>query len=123
MYDDSNIFAQILRDEIPYDKVYEDQHVLAFKDINAAAPVHVLVVSKGQYVSFDDFVATRNTETIARFFKSVQKVAEELGLVESGYRLITNHGPDASQTVPHFHVHILGGRQLGGLLPGDVEVR
>jgi histidine triad (HIT) family protein len=120
MYDSNNVFAKIQRGEIPAKKVYEDDAVLAFHDISAAAPVHVLVIPKGEYVSFDDFCAKAANDTIVAFFKSVQRIAAILGLPENGYRLITNHGPDASQSVPHFHVHILGGRSLGGLLPDDI---
>lgn len=123
VYDKNNIFAKILRGEIPSKKIYEDEHVFAFADIAPAAPVHILVVPKGEYVSFDDFAAKASPETIARFFTAVRKIANEQGMQEDGYRLITNHGPDASQSVPHFHVHILGGRPLGGLLPGDVSHR
>lgn len=122
-YDSNNIFARIIRKEIPNKTVYEDDAVLAFHDIAAAAPVHVLVVPKGNHVSFDDFLKNAGAETVAGFFSRVQKIAGELGLIEGGYRLITNHGPDASQSVPHFHVHILGGKPLGGLLPGDAVTR
>ncbi len=118
-YDSGNIFAKIVRGEIPCKKVYEDDWVLAFSDIAPAAPAHVLVVPKGEYVSFDDFAREALPEEIARFFQTVRAIAAEQGLEETGYRLITNHGADASQSVPHFHVHILGGRPLGGLLPGD----
>jgi diadenosine tetraphosphate (Ap4A) HIT family hydrolase len=122
-YDSGNIFARILRGEIPSNKVHEDEHSLAFHDISAAAPVHVLVVPKGEYVSFDDFVQKAGAESVARFFATVRHIAAKLGVVEKGYRLITNHGTDASQSVPHFHVHILAGRPLGGLLPGDEHIR
>ena len=122
-YDASNIFARILRGEIPCDAVYEDEHALAFRDISPAAPVHVLVIPRGDYVSFDDFVQKAGGAEVAAFFASVQKVAAQLGVQEGGYRLITNHGKDASQSVAHFHVHILAGRPLGGLLPGDVLSR
>ncbi len=122
-YDSDNIFAKMLRGEIPNNSVYEDEHALAFHDISPAAPVHVLVIPKGEYVSFDDFMQTAGAERVAQFFSAVRKVAEQLGVIDSGYRLITNHGSDASQTVPHFHVHILGGRPLGGLLPGDALSR
>lgn len=118
-YDPNNIFAKILRGEIPCKKIYEDDRVLAFPDIAPAAPVHVLVVPKGEYVSFNDFLTTVSQDVVTHFFAAVQKVASQLGLEEGGYRLITNHGADASQSVPHFHVHILGGRPLGGLVPGD----
>ncbi|MGB1540417.1 MAG: HIT domain-containing protein [Rickettsiales bacterium] len=122
-YDSNNIFAKILRGEIPNDTVYEDEHVLAFNDIAPAAPVHILVVPKGEYVSFHDFMAKATAEDVALFFAIVRQIAKEAGLDESGYRILTNHGADASQSVPHFHVHILGGRPLGGLLPGDEAVR
>lgn len=122
-YDPQNIFARIIKGEIPCDRVYEDEAVLAFRDISPAAPVHVLVTPKGDYVSFHDFMVKAGAEAVTRFFERVRHVAAELGLEESGYRLIANHGADASQTVPHFHVHILGGRALGGLLPGDAETR
>lgn len=116
-YDPQNIFARILRGEIPCKKTYEDEHALAFEDIAPAAPVHVLVVPKGEYSSFDDFAARASAQEMQGFFASVRKVAQQLGLSEGGYRIISNFGPDASQTVHHFHVHILGGRVLGGLLP------
>lgn len=93
--------------------------MLAFHDVSPAAPVHVLVVPKGEYVSFDDFSANADAGVISRFFKSVGQIAKQLNLAEGGYRLITNHGADASQSVAHFHIHILGGKQMGGLLPGD----
>lgn len=115
-YDPTNIFAKILRQEIPSAKIYEDEQVYAFKDIAPEAPVHVLVTPKGEYVSFDDFVAKASPEAVAHFFRTVQTIAAQLGLCESGYRLITNHGREAAQSVPHFHVHILGGRALGHLL-------
>src|SRR5688572_20019274 len=117
-YDDNNVFARIIRGEIPAQKVYEDGDVLAFHDISRAAPVHVLVIPKGKYISFDDFTTGAGAEEVARFFAAIRKIAHELGVAESGYRLVTNHGSNASQTVPHFHVHILAGRALGGLLPG-----
>lgn len=118
-YDSSNIFARIIRKELPADMVYEDDAVLAFRDISPAAPVHVLVIPKGEYCSFDDFVSKAGSEEVALFFATIRKVAHAQGLAESGYRLITNHGAEACQTVLHFHVHIIGGRPLGGLLPGD----
>ena len=115
-YDDGNIFARILKGEIPCDKVYEDAHALAFKDINPQAPVHVLVIPKGAYVSFADFSVGASDEAIAGFFRAVGKVATDLGVDAPGYRLIANHGPDSHQEVPHFHVHILAGRPLGPML-------
>jgi histidine triad (HIT) family protein len=116
-YDSTNVFAKILRGEIPCRKIYEDDHVLAFEDIAAAAPVHVLVIPKGAYLSFSDFSQRAGGEALAAFFASVQKVIGQLGIEEGGYRLITNHGAHGSQSVPHFHVHILAGRPLGALLP------
>lgn len=115
-YDDGNIFARILRGEIPCKKVHEDAHALAFHDINAQAPVHVLVIPKGSYVSFADFSAQASADEIAGFFQAVGKVARDLGVEADGYRLLANHGPDAHQEVPHFHVHILAGRPLGPML-------
>lgn len=116
-YDPNNIFAKIIRGEIPCKKVYEDAFAFAFEDIAPAAPVHVLVVPKGEFTSFDDFSKHASAEMIKGFFAAVGKITGQLSVVDSGYRIITNHGPDASQTVHHFHVHILGGRPLGGLLP------
>lgn len=122
-YDSTNIFARILRGEIPNKTVYEDDHVLAFHDIAPAAPVHILVIPKGEYMSFEDFMAKSSAAEVATFFSTIRNIATKLGVDKTGYRLITNHGADASQSVPHFHVHILGGRPLGGLLPGDVLAR
>lgn len=122
-YDTGNVFARILRGEIPASKVYEDEEVLAIRDIAAAAPVHLLVMPKGEYVSFDDFAAKAAPETVGRFFQKLRSIAAEQGVRGGGYRLITNHGADASQSVPHFHVHLLAGRPLGGLLPEDTTER
>jgi diadenosine tetraphosphate (Ap4A) HIT family hydrolase len=118
-YDPNNIFAKILEGKVPCNKVYEDDFVLAFHDVSPAAPVHVLVIPKGNYISFADFTVHAGEFGIANFFATVGRIANELGLAETGYRLITNHGRNASQSVPHFHVHILGGTPLGGLLAGD----
>ena len=115
-YDPQNIFAKILRGEIPCDKVYEDDTALAFKDINPQAPVHVLVLPKGPYVSQDDFSANAPDAEIAGFFRAVGTVARQLGVVEDGYRFLANTGRDAHQEVPHFHVHIFAGRDLGGMI-------
>lgn len=115
-YDDNNIFARILRGEIPSRKVYEDEHALAFHDINPQAPHHVLVIPKGRYVSWDDFSATASDAEIAGFVRAVGKVAREAGMVEPGYRLLANIGPDSHQEVPHLHVHIFAGRPLGPML-------
>jgi histidine triad (HIT) family protein len=116
-YDRSNIFARILRGEIPCKRVYEDAHVLAFDDITARAPTHVLVIPKGEYVSLDDFTANASDVEIAALIRAVGRIARERGVAESGYRIIANNGPNAHQEVMHFHVHVLGGRDLGGMLP------
>jgi diadenosine tetraphosphate (Ap4A) HIT family hydrolase len=115
-YDDGNIFARILRGELPCRKVYEDDHVLAFHDINPLAPLHILVIPKGAYVSWDDFSANASETEIAAFIRGVGKVARDNGLVEPGYRLLANIGPDGGQEVPHLHVHIFGGKRLGMML-------
>lgn len=115
-YDDTNIFAKILRGEIPCKKVYEDEFALAFHDINPLAPVHVLVIPKGQFVSPDDLTAEGSPELLSGFFRAVGETARLLGLVDSGYRILANNGQDAHQEVPHFHVHIFAGRPLGGML-------
>ena len=116
MYDADNIFAKILRGEIPCDKVFEDEHVLAFDDINAQAPVHVLVIPKGEYVSLDDFSQDATDGEIAAFFRAVGRIARDLGAAEKGYRILANTGADGCQEVPHFHVHIFAGRRLGRML-------
>lgn len=115
-YDKNNVFAKILRGEIPSKKIYEDAEVLAFEDISKSAPVHVLVIPKGEFIDFEDFVVNAGVEKVANFFQKVALIAQNLGLVNNSYRLITNKGAQASQTVKHFHIHILGGKQLGGLL-------
>jgi histidine triad (HIT) family protein len=115
-YDDQNIFARILRGEVPAKKVHEDEHALAFHDISPAAPVHVLVIPKGAYVSWDDFSERGSEAEIAGFVRAVGKVARDLGLVAPGYRLLANVGADGGQVVPHLHVHLLGGRPLGPML-------
>ncbi|MEH0831542.1 histidine triad nucleotide-binding protein [Anaplasma bovis] len=107
-YDDSNVFARILRGELPAKKVYEDDHVLAFHDINPSAPVHILVIPKKSCVSYVDFIGSSSDEEISKFFRSVHKIAEQCNLHKTGYRLLTNHGKSAGQIVYHFHVHILG---------------
>ena len=115
-YDSTNIFARILRGEIPSNKVYEDEHALAFHDINPQAPVHILVIPKGAYVSWDDFSERGSAEEIAGFVKSVGHVARSQGLVTRGYRLLANVGRNGGQEVPHLHVHIFGGGPLGPML-------
>jgi histidine triad (HIT) family protein len=116
-YDRNNVFARILRGEIPCQKVYEDEHVLAFDDITARAPTHVLVIPKGEYVSLDDFSANASEFEIAALVRALGHIARERGVTESGYRILSNTGPAAHQEVPHFHVHLVGGRDLGAMLP------
>lgn len=116
-YDRNNIFARILRSEIPCSKVLEDEHVLAFHDINPQSPTHILVIPKGEYVSLEDFSANASEAEIAALIRALGKIAREGGLAESGYRILANSGRDARQEVPHFHVHLFGGRDLGGMLP------
>jgi diadenosine tetraphosphate (Ap4A) HIT family hydrolase len=115
-YDDGNVFARILRGEIPSTPVYEDEHALAFHDIAPAAPVHILAIPKGAYVSWDDFSERASAEEIAGFVRAVGKVARDQGLVAPGYRLLANAGLNSGQEVPHLHVHIFAGRPLGPML-------
>jgi histidine triad (HIT) family protein len=115
-YDPNNIFAKILRGEIPCKKLHEDDFALAFPDINPKAPVHVLVIPKGAYTDHNDFAARASDKEIAGFEKAVGKVAEMTGASASGYRLISNCGVNAHQEVPHYHVHDLGGKVLGPML-------
>jgi len=114
-YDPNNVFAKILRGEEPCTKVYEDEFALAFENNRPAAPVHVLVVPKGPYVSAADFAASAPPELIVGFWRAVGCTATKLGLGESGYRLVANHGADANQEVFHLHVHIIGGKKLAGV--------
>lgn len=114
-YDRNNIFARILRGEAPCSKVYEDEFALAFRNIHPSAPVHVLVVPKGEYVSSVDFTASAPSELVVGFWRAVGRTATKLGLDEPGYRIVANHGADGHQVVFHFHVHILGGRPLKGV--------
>ena len=116
-YDQSNIFARILRGEVPCNKVYEDEHVLAFHDINPQTPTHILVIPKREYVSLDDFSEKASSAEIAALVRALGHIAREQGVVESGYRVLANSGRAAHQEVPHFHVHLFGGRDLGGMLP------
>ena len=119
-YDDQNIFAKILRGEIPNDTVYEDDHVLAFRDINAQAPTHVLVIPKGPYVSFDDFAENGSDAELAAYTRAIGKVARQEGVSPiaggNGFRVISNAGEDGVQEVPHLHVHVLGGRRIGRMV-------
>ena len=115
-YDDQNIFAKILRGEIPNKTVYQDEFALAFHDINPQAPTHVLVIPKGAYVSWDDFSAKASDAEIAGFVRAVGLVARQMGLVEPGYRLLANTGTNSHQEVPHLHVHLFAGHPLGPML-------
>ena len=115
-YDDNNVFARILRGEIPATKIYEDEHVFAINDINPQAPTHILVMPKGKYVSVQDFSEKASDVEIAALIRATGKIAKAAGVAESGYRLIFNHGPDSHQEVPHLHIHILGGRPVGPLV-------
>jgi histidine triad (HIT) family protein len=117
-YDSNNVFARILRGEIPCKKAYENDHVLAFHDIRPQTPTHILVIPKGPYVSADDFGANASEVEIVALMRAVSHVAREAGVAGSGYRLLANHGVDANQEVPHFHIHIFGGRRLGAMVPG-----
>ncbi len=115
-YDDQNIFAKILRGEIPSTKLYEDEWAYAFPDINPQAELHVLVIPKGAYVSWDDFSARASDEEIAGFIRAVGAVARQHDLVEPGYRLLANIGPHGGQEVPHLHVHLFGKQPLGPMI-------
>ena len=115
-YDDQNVFARILRREIPSNKVFEDEWALAFHDINPQAPVHILVIPKGAYVSWDDFSQRASAEEIAGLVRAIGHVARKQGLVEPGYRVLVNTGLDSHQEIPHLHAHIFAGRPLGPML-------
>jgi histidine triad (HIT) family protein len=118
-YDTNNIFAKILRGEIPSKKVYEDEHTLAFHDINPLSPTHILVIPKGPYVSFDDFSEKASDAEITALVRAVGKVARDAGVAGDGYRILANIGENGHQEVPHLHVHIFGGRKLGRMLPRE----
>jgi diadenosine tetraphosphate (Ap4A) HIT family hydrolase len=115
-YDPNNVFARILRGEIPCKKLFETPHSLAFHDIRPQTPVHVLVIPKGAYVSMEDFSAKASDAEMADFVRAVGRAAREMGVVDSGYRILANNGRDANQEVPHLHIHIFGGRRLGRMI-------
>jgi len=117
-YDTNNIFARILRGEIPSRRVYEDEFAVAFHDIAPQAPIHVLVIPRGPYISIADFTAQASEAEIAGFFRAVGRVAKSLDLEAPGYRVLANMGEDAGQEVPHFHVHLFGGKRMGAMLVG-----
>jgi diadenosine tetraphosphate (Ap4A) HIT family hydrolase len=115
-YDRNNVFARILRGELPCTKVYEDEHVLAFRDINPQAPIHIILIPKGAYVSVDDFSANASEAELAAFMQAIGHIAKQEGAAAGGYRILANHGAAAHQEVPHFHLHLFGGRDLGPML-------
>ena len=115
-YDPNNIFARILRGEIPNKTVYEDEYALAFHDINPQTPTHVLVIPKGAYVSFADFSAEASDAEIVGFVRAVGKGARDLGAEDPGYRILANNGADAHQEVPHLHIHVFAGTDLGRMI-------
>ena len=115
-YDPNNIFAKILRGEIPCDRVHENDHALAFRDIDPQTPVHVLVVPKGAYLDLTDFAANASAGEIAGFVRALGETAQMLGITEDGYRALTNIGEHGLQEVPHFHVHLFGGQPLGRMI-------
>ncbi|MDD3020235.1 MAG: histidine triad nucleotide-binding protein [Alphaproteobacteria bacterium] len=117
IYDSQNIFAKILRGEIPCTKIYEDDHTLAFRDITPKAPQHILVIPKGAYTDIVDFGAKASPEEITQFYRAVSKIAEQENLQVEGFRAIANTGLNGGQEVPHFHIHLLGGKKLGAMLP------
>ena len=116
MYDKNNIFAKIIRNEIKSEKIFEDDRVLFFKDVNPKAKIHILGIPKIEVTSFSDFIIKSNEGDIAYFFNKTYAIIKKLELNKTGYRIITNDGKDANQEVPHFHIHILGGNNLGGLI-------
>lgn len=115
-YDRDNVFARILRGELPCDKVLENEHVLAFRDIEPQAPVHVLIIPKGEYVSFDDFAQRASDDEITAWVRAIGEVARELGVTEDGYRVLANAGRDGHQEVPHLHMHLFAGTDLGPMI-------
>lgn len=118
-YDPDNVFARILRGEIPCTTVREDEHTLAFHDINPQTPTHVLVIPKGAYVNWTDFAETASDAEIAALVRAVGAVAREQGVTEDGYRVLSNVGPNGNQEVQHLHIHVFGGRRLGRMVPRD----
>lgn len=115
-YDDNNIFARILRGEIPCHKVFEDEHVLAFHDINPQTKVHILVIPKGAYISMDDFAGKASTAEIAALMRAVGRIAADNGFASAGYRIVVNNGADANPEVPHLHLHMFAGQPLGRMI-------
>ena len=116
MYNDNNIFAKIIKGDIPCEKIYEDETCLFFNDINPKAKIHVLAIPKTPNVDFADFVSKNDQDTVSGFFKKIDHVIEKLGVKNDGYRLVSNSGINGCQKVPHFHIHILGGEKLNSKL-------
>ena len=116
VYDENNIFARILKGEIPCQAIYEDEYTLSFKDINPQAPVHVLVIPKEAYINWTDFAVRASDKEISAFTKAISRVADLTGISETGYRVISNIGSDGHQEVPHLHMHVLGGSSIGPLV-------
>lgn len=117
-YDKNNVFAKILRGELPCSKIYEDKYALAFPDLYPQAPTHVLIIPKGEYVSWTDFSARASAKEIEGYVRAIGKVARKLGVEEDGYRILANTGADGGQVVPHLHVHLFAGKKLGPMLSG-----
>lgn len=114
-YDNTNIFAKILKGEIPCNKVFEDEYSLAFHDINPKAPVHILVIPKGEFISFYDFMEKASKDEVYSFFTAVRLISDQLDISNTGFRIISNHGSDGGQEVPHFHIHLLGKQQMNAV--------
>ena len=115
-YDRDNVFARILRGELPCTPVYEDEHVLAFRDIHPQAPTHVILIPKGEYLSVDDFSRNASDAELAGFMRAIGRIAQQEGVAEGGYRILADHGRAAHQEVPHFHLHLFAGSDLGPML-------
>jgi|TARA_Y100000389_G_scaffold71865_1_gene68575 histidine triad (HIT) family protein len=123
MYNKNNIFYKIIHKEIPATIIYEDEKILAFNDINKAAPIHVLIIPKKEYINHSDFIEKASNDDIAYFFKKTNEIIKSLNIENDSYRIISNIGPDANQTIFHYHIHILGGQNLGPLISSDNLLR
>ena len=115
-YDSKNVFAKILRREIPCQRIYEDDYALAFPDQNPRAPVHILVIPKGAYTDMDDFTARASAAEVSGLLQALGKVARGQGIDKTGYRVISNCGTNGGQEVPHLHFHLIGGKKLGKMI-------
>lgn len=115
MYDKNNIFAKIINNSAPADIVYQDENIMAFKDISPVAPVHIIVIPKKQYTDYSDFICKALPEEIKNYFMKLADIAELVGLKDEGYRLVANQGANSGQTVFHFHFHIIGGKKFSAL--------